>query len=129
MNRDITVLLVDDDEIVTACVLAWLEDEGFVVHTAGCGEEMLKVMASTAVDVALVDLQLADRNGEDLIVEAAALYPRTRFMVHTGKHRYQLPDNLLELGLRQCDVVFKPIFDLDLLSAAIRRLVTGVAEI
>ena len=33
-NADITVLLVDDDEMIRDCIVAYLEDEGFTVHGA-----------------------------------------------------------------------------------------------
>jgi DNA-binding NtrC family response regulator len=129
MNRGITVLLVDDDEMVSDCISTWLEDEGFEVYTADNAEQTLSLMASISVDVALVDLQLEETNGEDLIAQASADHPGTRFMVHTGNHRYQLPERLLEAGVQQCNVLFKPIFDLDALSASIRQLVKGVAPL
>ena len=126
MKDTISVLLVDDDELVSTCISTWLEDEGFVVHTAAGGEEALRLMDRVPVDVALVDLRLGDMDGEELIVRAFARHRRTRFMVHTGKLFYQLPDALLELGMQQRDVVFKPIFDLDAFAATLRRQFTGV---
>ena len=125
MNSIISVLLVDDDDLVSGCISAWLEDEGFSVHIAASGEQALRLMKEIPVDVALVDLRLGDMNGEEVIVRAAALHPGTRFLVHTGKHFYQLPPSLLELGMRQQDVVFKPIFELEAFAASIRQLVTG----
>ena len=127
MNRPLSVLLADDDELVRDCISTWLEDDGFTVHTAASGSEALRLMGTTQVDVALVDLHLGDMDGEELIVRAHAAHPGTRFMIHTGKQFYQLPARLKALGMRQQDIVLKPIFDLDAFAAGIRRLVTGAA--
>ncbi len=128
MCHAIAVLLVDDDELVSTCISIWLEDEGFTVYSANSGEAALRLMAENPVDVALVDLQLGELNGEEVIAQACAAHPATQFMVHTGQHYYQLPDRLLELGLQQQNVVFKPILDLDSFVAAIRRSVSGVPK-
>jgi len=123
----ISVLLVDDDELVTACISTWLEDDGFTVHTAGTGQEALLLLAEIPVDVALVDLQLSDVNGEEVIRRAMASHPATRYLIHTGKHFYQLPASLEALGMRQQDVVFKPIFELEAFAARLRGLARETA--
>lgn len=124
MNRPISILLVDDDRLVSACISTWLEDDGFAVRTACSGEEALRLMASTPFDIALVDLHLGDMDGEELIVRARSSQANTRFMIHTGQHFYQLPARLLELGMLEHDVVFKPILDLQAFSTMISTLVT-----
>ena len=127
MKQSISILLVDDDQLVCTCIAAWLEDEGFEVRIAADAQEALGLMDRLPVDLALVDLHLGDLSGEEFIVRASARHPDSRFMIHTGKHFYQLPARLLALGMRQQDVVFKPIFDLDAFAASIRRLVSGEA--
>lgn len=126
MSRPISILLVDDDQLVSTCISLWLEDEGFTVLNACSGEEAQRLMESTPVDVALVDLHLGDMDGEELIVRVSASHPGTRFMIHTGTHFYQIPDRLRELGMRQHDVVFKPIVELERFSDRIRHMITGV---
>lgn len=125
MTGNISILLVDDDELVSSCISNWLEDEGFTVHVAASGEDALLLLDRFPVDVALVDLQLKDLDGEEVILRAQARYPKTHFMMHTGKHFYKLPARLLELGMRQQDVVFKPIFQLDAFALRLRLMVTG----
>jgi DNA-binding response OmpR family regulator len=129
MNHPISVLLVDDDELVRTCILSWLEDEGFAVHAAADEQEALSVLARVPIDVALVDLQLGNSSGEDLIVRAFAGHPAVRFLIHTGKHFYQLPDRLLELGMQPADVVLKPIVQLEAFAALLRRRVSGAADV
>lgn len=126
MNRPISLLLVDDDYLVSTATSAWLEDEGFTVHTASSGEEALRLMASIPVVIALVDLNLGDMDGEAFIIRALACHPGTRFLILTGKLFYQLPAKLQEVGMQQHDVVFKPIAEMDAFSARIRHLATGV---
>lgn len=120
MNRPISILLVDDDQLVNTCLSTWLEDEGFTVHCVSGGQEALLVLASTHIDVALVDLHMRDMNGEELITNGSAFHPATRFMIHTGKNSYKLPERLRKLGH---GVVYKPIVELKSFSVTIRQLV------
>ena len=61
-------LIVDDSSAVRAFVRASLEDEGFaLVQEAETGFEALQLLASNAFDVVIVDVNMPDINGLELL--------------------------------------------------------------
>ena len=123
MTDSMRVLLVDDNLFVLESISAWLEDDGFQVHTAICGKDAMQILSTIPFDLILVDLKLPDINGEDFIIQAISQYPAARFIIHTGSHSYQLPLELQNLGLQDDDIVYKPVKSLSLLTGMIRSKV------
>lgn len=117
----ISVLLVDDDDMIRDCVTAYLEDEGFTVSGAVSGEDALALCAPLRPVVCISDMRLPGMDGEAFIVAAHALSPATRFFIHTGM-LYSLSDELRGIGLTADDVLLKPIHDLSKLVAKIRSI-------
>ena len=76
-------LVVDDDDDFCASVAALVEREGFDARVAGSLEQARKVIAEAPPDVVLVDLQLPDGQGADLLGEAMVASD-TEFVVVTG---------------------------------------------
>ena len=125
MSQQISVLLVDDNQLVSDSLRAWLEDDGFNVHTALCAEEAKLLLATSPIEVALIDLKLSDMSGEKLIIQVINQYPKSRFLIHTGAHSYRLSLALQNLGMQDDDIIYKPVMSLILLSEIIRRKVEG----
>jgi len=107
-NSEVTILVLDDEELVRANIVAFLEDEGFTVIPAESGEEALEILKSRPVDVGIIDMRLPGIDGNTFILQAHALNPRMRFMIHTGSINYTLPRELHEIGVRAGDVFRKP---------------------
>ena len=61
------VLLIEDDEAVAAAMVRGIERSGMNVVCAGTGAKGMALKASFNPDVVLVDLELPDTNGVDLI--------------------------------------------------------------
>ncbi len=51
MTHTITVLVVDDEVQLQENLVAYLEDEGFTVVTAGDGEEALDILKSRKIEI------------------------------------------------------------------------------
>lgn len=127
-NSAITVLLLDDDDLIRDCVTAYLDDEGFSVHCAASGEAALELCARIRPVVCIADMRLPGMDGEKFIVTAHGICPSTRFFLHTGM-LYSLSDELRAIGMTADDVLLKPIHDLSKLVAKIRDIaVTGGTE-
>ncbi|HEU5187093.1 MAG TPA: response regulator [Candidatus Saccharimonadales bacterium] len=61
------VLLVEDDQWVSECYKAWLQEAGFSVLTARDPQEALDVLDSVPCDVIVLDLLLPGANGVQLL--------------------------------------------------------------
>lgn len=59
----IKVLLVEDEEAILLGLQYCLEQKGFLCYCAPCGEEALKIASLKEIDIALLDLNLPDMNG------------------------------------------------------------------
>ena len=115
---EITILLVDDDEMIRDCIGAYLEDEGFSVRFAASGEEALETIAAIRPTACISDMRLPAMNGETFISKACMICPETGFMLHTGL-AYILSDELRAIGMTADDVFLKPIHEL---STLIKRI-------
>ncbi len=81
----ITILVVDDHELVLRGIKQILENSfpTSAIITASTGEESIKMMRTSKVDVISVDLELPDMSGFNLIDHVRANYPDTRILVNT----------------------------------------------
>lgn len=120
-NADITILLVDDDELIRDCVTAYLEDEGFSVYGAASGAAGLESIISILPTVCISDMRLPGMSGEEFIVKAHALSPDTGYLLHTGM-LYSLSDELRAVGMTSNDVLLKPVHELSILADKIRHI-------
>ena len=83
-----TVLLVDDHELVRRGVRAFLETRPdiTVVAEAASGEEAIRQAAEHAPDVALMDLIMPGMDGVEATRRLSASSPRTRIVMLTSYH-------------------------------------------
>ena len=122
MNPPIKVLIVDDEETLRTHVAAYLEDEGFDVTTVADGEAALEVLKRKPADVGLIDIRLPGIDGDAVILQGREICPAMKFLIHTASASYTPPAALVSCGISHQDILVKPILDLDVLVAAIRRL-------
>ena len=122
-NDSIVILVVDDEEMVRENLEAYLEDEGFVVRTAGSGEEGLILLKELSPKVGIIDMRLPGMSGNDFIISAHAIRPDLRYLIHTGSTNYKLPQELMSIGVSRDDIFIKPLQNMDDLVQAIVRMV------
>ena len=80
----ITVLIVDDEELLVKSCGQILSSEGYTVLTEGRGRTALEVVRRQHPDIVLADLNLPDTDGLALLKEIKKLAPETLVVMITG---------------------------------------------
>ncbi|MBL8303857.1 MAG: response regulator, partial [Ideonella sp.] len=80
----LSVLLVEDDEIIRQSVAMMLGDDGHEVHEASNAVTALKALAAQRFDVLMVDIGLPGPSGVDLARQAVARWPGLQVVFATG---------------------------------------------
>jgi DNA-binding NarL/FixJ family response regulator len=88
MTEPITIILVDDHEVVRNGVRAYLDSLGDfgVVGEASSGDEALGLVAEQIPDVVLMDLIMPGMEGVETIRQIKKISPRTQVVVLTSYH-------------------------------------------
>ena len=88
MTKLITVLLVDDHEIVRSGVRFFLEAHGafIVVGEAESGREAVKLAAEHIPDVVLMDLIMPEMDGVEATRRVKSVSPRSQIVILTSYH-------------------------------------------
>jgi NarL family two-component system response regulator LiaR len=88
MTNPISIILVDDHEVVRNGVRAYLETvkDFQVVGEAGSGEEAIQLIADAIPDVVLMDLIMPGMDGVETIRRIKQVSPRSQVVVLTSFH-------------------------------------------
>ena len=88
MTTPISILIVDDHEVVRNGIRAYLETlpEFNVVGEAASGEETIKMVSDLIPDVVLMDLVMPGMDGIETTREVKKISPRTHIVVLTSYH-------------------------------------------
>lgn len=121
----IRILIIDDEIAISGSLASFLEDNDFEVSACQSAEEALELLATETFDAAIVDLRLPGMNGENFIVNAHAIRPELKYMIHTGSMAYKPGAQLSVIGLTESHVFHKPVGDLNILVRAINTLLGG----
>ncbi len=95
-----TVLIVDDHQGLISLIQRCLSREGFRTAFAHSGKEALTWLSNHRADLLLLDLQLADMSGEDLIHHLKQRALTLPFIVVTGQGDKRLAVKMMKHGAR-----------------------------
>jgi two-component system response regulator RegA len=101
------VLLVDDDAPLRKNLVRAFEREAFKVATAGSLKEAYEVAADFAPDFAVLDLNLQDGYGMELVANLQELRPGVRILILTGYD--SIASSLVALKAGAADYLAKPV--------------------
>ena len=79
-----SILVIDDSVGVRTMLSSVLHDQGYVVETAENGKKAVKSCKKSPFDVSLVDVELPDMKGTELLNRLKKLQPRMIRIVITG---------------------------------------------
>jgi DNA-binding NtrC family response regulator len=90
MTRAGKVLIIDDEAAICESLQILLEDDGYSVMSAQDGEEGLSLLDAQAFDLVLLDFQLPDRNGLEILKDIRERDPEMAVIMITA---YATPEN------------------------------------
>lgn len=115
------VLVVDDEPSVISLLEVLLKRHHLQVATATSASEAIKLMLDTSYGCLMVDKNLPDKSGLDVIAEARRLHPYCACIVMTAFPSY---DSILAaLRMGAVDYLEKPFHDLPLVAQKVARAV------
>jgi DNA-binding NtrC family response regulator len=116
----LSALIVDDDSDVRRMLSSILEDEGYSVEAVDNGRQALKTCERLPFDVALVDINLPDVKGTELLHELKRMQPRMVKIIITGEPSVE---NAVKALYEKADGFVSKPFDSQELLETIRKLV------
>ena len=90
-------LIVEDSSTLCAIYEAYLDDTGYEVHTVETFTGALMALETLKPDLILLDIELPDGNGLDLLAETVLMTPKPAVVVMTG-HGIEFADQAIERG-------------------------------
>jgi len=115
-----SVLIIDDDAEVRNMLRSILEDAGYSVESVDNGKHALRIAENLPFDVALVDINLPDIKGTELLGKLRRLQPRMVKIIVTGNP--SIENAVKALNEKSDGFITKP-FDPQELLDMIRKLI------
>ena len=114
------ILLVEDEASVREAFELRLTAQGYVVQTAGSGEDALARLRSFEPDILVLDLVMPNLSGLDVLAQVKQATPNLPVIVLTA--RGTIKDAVEAMRLGAFDYISKPV-DLDELDLMIERII------
>lgn len=96
MKSSITILVVDDEEMMRALLEKILVREGYRILTAGDGYEALEMLRKEKVDIVISDMKMPNMTGFELLSQVKKQNPDTAVIIMTAYgDTYTVKDALL----------------------------------
>lgn len=126
LSRKITILLVDDHQVVRQGLRAYLDSQPdfIVIGEASSGEEAVQAAMEYLPDVMLMDLVMSGMGGVEATRKVKDITPRTQIVVLTSYHQDEFIFPALQAGA--ISYVLKDVM-MDDLAEAIRKAAKGEA--
>ena len=99
------VLIVDDDDTVRGVVAMTLEFEGIDVLQARCVEHARPIISQGGIDGVILDRQLPDGDGLDLLPAINDLEPSPTVVIHSTLDDSMQPEGLVRVAKGDVDAI------------------------
>lgn len=113
INKDITILIVEDDEQIRNFLCYALKQQGFLTETAGTGEKALAALAGKKINLLLLDLGMPDMDGMEIIKQ---LRSHSSLPIIVVSARDQDKEKVAALDLGADDYLTKPFSATELMA-------------
>jgi len=100
MNPTLQLLLIDDNRAWLDTLADFLEQHGFEVNTAEGGRPGLDLLEQSGIRVAVVDFNMPEMSGLELLRELRERHKNVAVLVLSGEEDPDLPQRVLEEGAK-----------------------------
>ena len=120
-GRSGTILLVEDSDVVRDVIVRMLEEDGFTVLPASCGEDALSVSRreDVSIDLLLTDIVMPEMSGVELADRLERERPGVRILFMTGYAEEVVMNEGILGKHREC--IGKP-FTLEQITKRVRKI-------
>ncbi len=101
------LLIIEDDPALNQILTLHFEDQGHQVSSVGLCAEALEILQQHSPDLALLDQQLPDGLGSDLLPKLIEACPGLPVIMMTGQHDLELAIQAIKNGA--ADFIHKPV--------------------
>ncbi len=123
MNKQLEILVVDDEEIVCARLKPALEKDGYAVETFTDSALARKRLDEHTFDIVVTDIKMAEVDGMELLTFVREKSPATRVIIISGFATIDVTREAFQQGV--CDVLAKP-FKIRQLKELIARVASEI---
>lgn len=120
------ILIVEDDTYLRTFISKSLTNLGYNCVDASCGKDGINALKKSCFDLVIMDLDLGDSNGEDIIKSMRKQCLDTPVIVVSTFNNLDTKVDLFDSG---CDDYITKPFYIDELSARVRRLLSRTARV
>ena len=106
MEEKMSIMIVDDEEIVRESFLHWFEKTGYRVDAAASGFEALEKLEKFPFEVLFVDIKMPGMNGIEVLEKVKEEYPGTFVIIITAYGSIETAVEAMKLGAT--DYLLKP---------------------
>ncbi|MBF0253694.1 MAG: response regulator [Candidatus Omnitrophica bacterium] len=97
------LLTIDDEKEFTDFIRSYFELRGFSVFVANDGEEGVRIAEIEQPEVALVDLKMPGKHGDEVLEDMLRISPKTRTIMITASEGYgNARERLMAMGAFAC---------------------------
>jgi len=114
-----SILVADDDASIRSLLKQLLADEGFAVHEASTGIEVVDKVKESSPDLVIMDVRMPELDGIEALARLKSTNPKTAVLIMTAFGSSNAAIRAMELGA--FDYITKP-FELDKISHSVKRV-------
>ena len=118
IEKTSSILVVDDEAIVTSLIRDALEDEGYEIQTASSGEAALQLVEQHQFELVISDIRMPRMDGIEMIKKIREYQPNIGIIFMTGYANLQSAKKAIKQGAS--DYIMKP-FELTEIRAAVKN--------
>lgn len=91
------ILIVEDDHQLREMLTQFLEAENYEVINSNNGEEAIRILKKTKIDLIITDIIMPEKDGVSLIRDLRKNYPDLKIIAVSGGSRHIDPQNPLKI--------------------------------